>query len=314
MRETMKNIIYSLLITTMIASCGDAPEEYSDTNTSEKISSTNNLQYIDITNAKSLYISNSTGRTSSRGNIKNKLFKITEDGMVEEVEYMNADNSTYTVTNQPLAVDVVDTDYIVFSFGDYVNDPTSCYLVKKSTGEVHILGRVIDPIVHADCPLSQTSSREKKILTDSKGNLYYRYYGYSGNEDNETYYRLRKVNYTNPKNIVATQITNHNESIENFVVDSEGNVAYNIIGRNSKVFWIGFDGKIKYDNTDAKLTSGYYKLYQDDKLILFDPMSNGKYIIDNGKELVTKELTTSLLIQFLLDIKCQHTFECSTEK
>ena len=30
MRETMKNIIYSLLITTMIASCGDVPEEYSN--------------------------------------------------------------------------------------------------------------------------------------------------------------------------------------------------------------------------------------------------------------------------------------------
>ncbi len=313
MRETMKNIIYSLLITTMIASCGDAPEEYSDTETLEKPAS-NSLQYINITNAKSLYISSSSGRTTSRGRPENKLFKITEDGAVEEVEYFNEDNSTYTVTNQPLAVDVVDTDYIVFSFGDYINDPTSCYLVKKSTGEVHILGRVIDPIVHADCPLSQTNSREKKILTDSKENLYYRYYGVDySNEDNETYYRLRKVNYSNPKNVVATQITNDNESIENFVVDSEGNIAYNIMNRNSKVFWIGFDGNIKYDNTDANLTMGHYKLYQDDKLILFDPMGNGKYIIDNGKELVTKELTTSLLIQFLLDIKCQHTFECSSK-
>ncbi len=312
----MKNIIYTLLITCIVASCADVPEEYSDTNTLEKSASSNDLQYIDIANAKSLFISSadSSGRTTSRGRPENKLFKITEDGAVEEVEYMNADNSTYTVTNQPIAVDVVDTNYIVFSFGDYINDPTSCYLVKKSTGEVHILGRVIDPIVHADCPLSQTSSREKKILTDSKGNLYYRYYGYSGNVDNETYYRLRKVNYSNPKNVVATQITNDNESIDNFVVDSEGNVAYNIQGRNYKVFWIGFDGKIKYDNTNSILTMGHYKLYLDDKLILFDPMGNGKYIIDNGEEMVTKELTSSLLIEFLLAIKCKHTFECLTEK
>ena len=42
-------------------------------------------------------------------------------------------------------------------------------------------------------------------------------------------------------------------------------------------------------------------------------MGNGKYIIDNGEELVTKELTTSLLIEFLLAIKCKHTFECSTQ-
>ena len=76
------------------------------------------------------------------------------------------------------------------------------------------------------------------------------------------------------------------------------------------MFWIGFDGEIKYNDTDVNLTSGYYKLYQDDKLIIFDPMGNDKYIIDNGEELVTKELTNSLLIDFLLEIKCNHTFEC----
>jgi hypothetical protein len=41
-------------------------------------------------------------------------------------------------------------------------------------------------------------------------------------------------------------------------------------------------------------------------------MGNGKYIIDNGEEVVTKELTSSLLIEFLLAIKCKHTFECDT--
>ena len=79
------------------------------------------------------------------------------------------------------------------------------------------------------------------------------------------------------------------------------------------MFWIGFDGDIKYNNTDVNLTSGHYKLYLDDKLIIFDPMGNDKYIIDNGEELVTKELTNSLLIDFLLEIKCKHTFECLTQ-
>ena len=119
----MKNIIYTLLITCIVASCADVSEEYSDTNT---LSKTNDLQYIDIANAKSLFISSSTGRTSSRGNSESKLFKITEDGAVEEVEYMDADNNTYTTTKQPIAVDVVDTDYIVFSFGDDVETPGSC--------------------------------------------------------------------------------------------------------------------------------------------------------------------------------------------
>ena len=151
---------------------------------------------------------------------------------------------------------------------------------------------------------------DKVNIVDGKGNLYYRYYG---GEDGSRY-SIRQVNYSNPENIVATQYTDDDESIENFVVDSEGNIAYNIMNRNSKVFWIGFDGNIKYDNTDANLTMGHYKLYQDDKLIIFDPMGNGKYIIDNGKELVTKELTNTLLIKFLLEIKCKHTFECLIEK
>ena len=50
----MKNIIYILLTACIVASCADVPEEYSDTNT---LSKTNDLQYIDIGNAKSLYIS-----------------------------------------------------------------------------------------------------------------------------------------------------------------------------------------------------------------------------------------------------------------
>ena len=313
MRETMKNIIYSLLITTMIASCGDATEEYGDTETLEKPAS-NNLQYIDITNAKSLYISGSTNRTTSReknGDAINKLFKITDDGAVEEVEYKDGDNKSYTIINTPIAVDVVDTDYLVFSFGSDIQNLNSCYLTNKKSGIVYVLGKTLnDNPSKSKCPLPQSNSRDKKILTDGKSNLYYRYYG---GEDGSRY-SIRQVNYSNPKNIVASQITKDDESVEHFVVDSEGNVAYNTLpSTNNKVFWIGYDGKIKYNDTDVNLTSGHYKLYQDDKLIIFDPMGNGKYIIDNGKELVTKKLTTTLLIQFLLDIKCQHTFECSSK-
>ena len=43
------------------------------------------------------------------------------------------------------------------------------------------------------------SYTDKKILTDGKGNLYYRYYG---GEDGSRY-SIRQVNYSNPENIVA---------------------------------------------------------------------------------------------------------------
>jgi len=310
----MKHIINTLLISLLVVSCADVSEEYSD---SRDDTTTNELQYINIANAKSLYI-DSASRSSSRGGTQNKkLFKVTDDGAVEEVEYRNEDNETYTITNQPIAVDVVDENYIIFSFGDRGPvEPTSCYLVNKTTNEVSILGKVVRDGIEklnqsgfAPCPLPQ-ESRDKKILTDGKDNLYYRYYA----GVNVSRYSIRKVNYSNPKNIVATQYTDDTESIANFVVDFEGNIAYNTLpSEGTDIFWIGFDGKIKYNDTDVNLTSDYYKLYLDDKLIIFDPMGNGKYIIDDGRELVTKELTTSLLIQFLLAIKCKHTFECSTQ-
>ena len=305
----MKNIIYTLLTACIVTSCADVPEEYSNTST---LSKTNDLQYIDIANAKSLYISSSTGRTSSRGSSKNKVFKITEEGAVEEVEYKDEDNKTYTITRTPIAIDVVDENYIVFSFGDNVETPGSCYLTNKKTGVVHVLGtsRWNNSPVESKCPIPQSNSRDKKILTDNNSNLYYRILG----GEHGTYYSIRQVNYSNPKNITTTQITDVNESIEHFVVDSGGNIAYNTLPTtNSKVFWIGFDGEIKYNDTDVHLTSDYYKLYLDDKLIIFDPMGNGKYIIDNGEEMITKELTTSLLIEFLSAIKCKHTFECLTQ-
>ena len=89
MRETMKNIIYSLLITTMMASCGDAPEEYSDSDTNS--SSSNKLHYIDISNARSVFISssNSNSRSSSKeygGKAEDQIFKSLSDFLNDALE------------------------------------------------------------------------------------------------------------------------------------------------------------------------------------------------------------------------------------
>ena len=65
----------------MITACADVPEEHSSTETLEKTTSTKekttSTNYnFDISNAESLYISSLTGRTSSRDESKNKLFKV----------------------------------------------------------------------------------------------------------------------------------------------------------------------------------------------------------------------------------------------
>tara|TARA_B100000953_G_C17989804_1_gene411725 strand:+ start:12 stop:1223 length:1212 start_codon:yes stop_codon:yes gene_type:complete len=304
MRETMKNIIYTLLTTCIVASCADVPEEYSNTETLEKPVS-NNLQYVDIANAESLFISSSTGsgRTSSRGETtKNKLFKITEDGAVLEIEYKDSDNNSYTVTKQPISIDNVNAYYVVFSFGTDKINVTECYLANKSTGEVYLLGSSDHPMgIESNCPVPQGQSTEKMILTDNKNNFYYRYYA-----PVEGYY-LRQVNYTDSDNITATQHIVGTESIDHFVVDSNGNIAYTASigskevyrmresdGRYSNLpytqYWIGLDGNI---TSNEYITNQHYKFKLSNKLIAVRDGSDTPIVIDNGTEINTLNLPLS---------------------
>ena len=298
----MKNIIYTLLTACIVASCADVPEEYNNTETLEKPAS-NNLQYVDIANAKSLFISSSTGsgRTSSRGETtKNKLFKITEDGAVLEIEYKDSDNNSYTVTKQPISIDNVNTDYIVFSFGADKINVTECYLANKSTEAVYLLGSS-DSQLGSNCPVPQSNSTEKMILTDNKNNFYYRYYA-----PVEGYY-LRRVNFTNSNNITATQHIVDTESIDHFVVDSNGNIAYTAIVGDKEVYrmresnggyynlpytqyWIGLDGNI---TSNEYITNQHYKFKLSNKLIFVLPGSESTIAIDNGTKINTLNLPLS---------------------
>jgi hypothetical protein len=234
--------------------------------TTSSSSSSSSLQYIEITDAESLFIvqgsssSRSVSRSSYSSSTTNTLFKITETGAVQEVGYKDADNNPYTITLKPVSIDNVDTNYVVFSFGSDKSNPTECYLTNKSTGAVYLLGSAASPM-DSKCPLPQTNSKEKTILTDNKSNFYYRYYGFSNG--NFPYY-LRQVNYTDPTNIAATQYIVDSESVGDFIVDSNGNVAYNAnltgdantaVNRIRKsnggyynlshtAFWVGLDGNI----------------------------------------------------------------------
>ena len=114
------------------------------------------------------------------------------------------------------------------------------------------------------------------ILTDNNNNFYYRYY--SGEEVN-----LRKVNYTNPDNITATRYITAN--IQKFVVDSNGNVAYNSHS------YIGLDGNI---TSSEYITTADYRFKLSNKLIfVLTGMWSNKIIIDNGSKINTIDLPLS---------------------
>jgi hypothetical protein len=139
------------------------------------------------------------------------------------------------------------------------------------------------------------------ILTDNKNNFYYRYYA-----PVEGYY-LRKVNYTDSDNITATQHIVDTESIDHFVVDSNGNIAYTASigskevyrmresdGRYSNLpytqYWIGLDGNI---TSNEYMTNQHYKFKLSNKLIAVRDGSDTPIVIDNGTEINTLNLPLS---------------------
>ena len=249
MRETMKNIIYSLLITTMITSCGDVPEEYSD-----DMASTPSSMKLNINNAKSIFMS-SSNRTSSESENSNqvprpkKIFKYTEDGAVEEVTLTLEDGSKLVEKHEPLSIDSIG-GYVIFTFGPDVILPETCYLDNTSNNNVHNLGGV-----KRKCPVPQGFSRQAKIYLEDS-NLYFRY----ADHEEQSYY-VQKVNLEDMSKSMYSPDT---ADVMNFMVDSFGNMVYTdwvagevilrkkdgelytlLSGQNdatASTYWIGLDG------------------------------------------------------------------------
>ena len=102
-----------------------------------------NLKYLDLSNAKSLYISGSSG-TSANNAAKSlsdtqntqKMFKITKEGYIQEVKYLDENKKEITITQRPTAIHPINDNYICVGFGWSVGDMNTCYLVRKSDGAV----------------------------------------------------------------------------------------------------------------------------------------------------------------------------------
>ena len=290
------------------------------------------LAYIDVVDAESLLIvpgsssSRSVSRSSFASSTTNTLFKITETGAVEEVEYKDADNNTYTVTSQPVSIDKVDSNYIVFIFGSDESNPTSCYLTNKSTGAVYDLGSS-----DKKCPVKQGYMKRKKIFSDNNSNLYYRY-----RPSSTTY--LRQVNYSDPTAITASKYTPDAEGVNHFIVDSSGNAVYTIwespmktrirksnggyynlsSGDSGLTYWIGLDGNIyhkttstvyktiidsnynvtvsTYTTSTATMWNEVTKILILQQIIVFASYGNYSYItIDNGTAFNTVNVPLSII-------------------
>lgn len=232
----MKNkLIYTLLIGLFLLFTGCE----SNRNESKSISKMN------IGDATTLFIASSANgmaEISPKGNndaavATKRLFKITEDGVVEDVVYTDEDGNEITETYIPENMYFIEnSSYFFAEFrGDF---EMKQYLVNKHTGAVYDASGVgvIDPysltesVFFANAPL---------FVTDGYGNIYYSSDDYNSGND-----RVHKIDISNINQIVHEAITPITDNVDRFVSSTNGELFYEYYSDDSKYRLRSAGGKL----------------------------------------------------------------------
>lgn len=222
-------------------SCSNVAEDKNDVRSNASV-----LKFLDIQNAKNLYIGKSNSGTRSAGDsaTTQKLFKITEEGYVEEVKYLDENKKEITISQQPTVIQTVNEEYIFVGFGSRDSISTS-YLVRKTDGAVFDMTKAGNP--------EQIQNRDW-IQTDRNNNMYYLTY------ISDTFSRkIVKINLNDSSLLGVTTVSASTDDVREFKVDWNGNVFYNERIRklngnfencepnfSFSTSWIGLDGNLYY--------------------------------------------------------------------
>lgn len=253
-----KRFFFILCVCMTFISCSNVTEDKNDVRSNDSV-----LKFLDIQNAKNLYIGTSNSGTRSAGDAATtqKLFKITEDGYVEEVKYLDENKKEITISQQPNVIQNVNDEYVFVGFGwsqDYIE---RSYLVRKTDGAVFDMTKVGNPNeIYNDFKNSQ------RIKTDGKNNMYFLSY------DTQSL-RIVKVNLNGIDALNSSFISASTDYVDVFDVDWNGNVIYDgmhkelshYFSRIRKVngsfeniesnlsvmtSWMGFDGNFYFFSLD----------------------------------------------------------------
>jgi hypothetical protein len=208
------------------------------------------LAKIDISNATNLFIapasnSRSAGRVLS--DTTQKMFKITEDGYIQEVSYFDENGNTITDIQTPSDIYNVNNEYVVVCFVD-----DDGYLIKKSDGAVFSLKNIGIP----------DSFFQLKYLDTVQYTLNSIYYSTHilGNPDDEV---INKIDIFNLNHLTATTIKEPSGKIAQFLVNPNGHMVYRVVNspitrirksnsgfmnlpNNIDNFWLNSNGAITY--------------------------------------------------------------------
>ena len=201
---------------------GNNPLATTEPITTTQASST--LKYLDIQNAKSLYISGGSGTSSNKaaginastsGSVTKKIFKITDEDHIEELKYLDANKKEITITNQPAAICSVNSDYIFVGFGNNSYFSTG-YLVRKSDGAVFDMKNAGMPFLN-----NMGWINAPFFHTDKKNNMYYII-----DEISSVPRKIIRVNLSGEVSLASVTVSPSTDSVTWFEVDKDGNIIY----------------------------------------------------------------------------------------
>ncbi|MBR5468893.1 MAG: hypothetical protein IKU78_00285 [Paludibacteraceae bacterium] len=231
----MKNkLIYTLLIGLFLLFTGCE----SNRNESKSISKMN------IGDATTLFIASSANgmaEISPKGNndaavATKRLFKITEDGVVEDVVYTDEEGNEITETYIPENMYFIENS--PYFFAEFRGDfGMKQYLVNKHTGAVYDASGVIDLYSLAE---SDFFANAPLFVTDGYGNIYYSSYDYNSGND-----RVHKIDISNINQIVHEALTPITDNLDRFVSSTNGELFYE--------YYSGGDSKYRLRSAGGKL-------------------------------------------------------------
>ena len=241
-------LLLTLFIPFLIISSCEKDDEEDNTDNNNKI--VKPLAILDIANAKNLMIVPPNQKKSTNDSLDNvnKLFKVTDDGYVMEVEYYDEDTNLITTTKYPQSIFNANDNFIFITFTDDSTNLPETYLVRIEDGAVFSYGVTPDPSFYT--PQNDFLNR-KFIHTDNYNNIYFI----------STW--IRKIDVSNPDNLTEEQITSDVEEVNCFIVDGNGNILYSgynigfklrflngglyFLEDAAKTYWLGFDNNFYYN-------------------------------------------------------------------
>lgn len=279
MQNNKKLFNLFILLLIVFTSCSNGNNFSNNNSNNVSNNNSNNISKqlkLNISDARNLYIGKSPltinsaiSRTSSN-NTKNKLFKVTDTGYVQEITYtydvvekdvdgniVKSYTETATKTFVPQSINRLNEDYLIVSF------ISEKYLVNISTGACYEWPSSISIY---DMTKYAGAFGGEYAYTDSSGNIYTVAQNNSG-------YGVYKLDLSDLNNITMSLYSSRADtSISMYAVDKNGNLGY--FGRDSSnsnvyrlrkanggyenipsssyyiMFFIGFDGNMYYQSWD----------------------------------------------------------------